>query len=84
MSEFTENDLFWRHLNGTPPAPHLSGKIVVMGHTPQPGKVLDLGHALCIDTLCFGDGCLTALDVERGDLWQVDKSGQVWNSPSSA
>lgn len=69
--------LFWQHL-GIDPAPHKSGKITVLGHTPQiTGEVLDLGHVICIDTFCFGSGWLTGFDVHSGEIWQVDKQGQI-------
>jgi serine/threonine protein phosphatase 1 len=47
------------------PARHCSGKVAVVGHTPQKsGEVLDLGFIKCIDTFCHGGGWLTALEVE--------------------
>lgn len=74
-----EMTLLWEHLSAEPPRPHCSGKTVILGHTPQPGgQVRDMGHALCIDTYCFGDGCLTALEVHSRELWQADKNGQRW------
>jgi len=58
------------------PGPHYSGKMAIVGHTPQPDRqILDLGHLLCIDTGCGFGGVLTALDIVRGDVWQVDESG---------
>jgi serine/threonine protein phosphatase 1 len=59
-----------------PPGPHYSGKIVVVGHTPQiDGRVLNLGHLVCIDTGCGFGGLLTAFDVGTGQVWQVDELG---------
>lgn len=83
LSEFTETELFWRHLNGTPPPPHISGKKVILGHTPHRGRIMNMNHVACIDTYCFGDGCLTAMDVNTGDIWQADKFGRIWATPSS-
>jgi serine/threonine protein phosphatase 1 len=58
------------------PGPHYSGKTAVLGHTPRPeGKILDLGHLKCIDTGCGYGGMLSALDVESGEVWQVDENG---------
>ena len=58
------------------PGPHVSGKRVVAGHTSQKnGKILNLGHLVCIDTYCYGGGWLTALDVHHGVVWQVDSRG---------
>jgi len=70
--------VFWEHLTFSAPEPHFSGKTVVVGHTPQyDGEVLDLGHLVCIDTLCFGGGWLTALDLDTGDVWQADADGKM-------
>ena len=74
----TEFDLFWNHLSHPLPQPHCSGKIAVVGHTPQPdGEILDAGHLVCIDTYCFGGGWLTALDVASGRVWQADAKGRL-------
>jgi serine/threonine protein phosphatase 1 len=60
------------------PPPHQSGKKAVVGHTPQiSGDILDLGHLVCIDTYCYGDGWLTALDVDSGEVFQTNRDGQV-------
>jgi serine/threonine protein phosphatase 1 len=59
------------------PGPHFSGKVAVVGHTPQKdGRVLDLGYLKCIDTGCGYGGLLTALDVDSGQIWQVDEDGR--------
>jgi len=58
------------------PGPHYSARTVVVGHTPQEyGRVLDLGHLICIDTGCGYGGYLTALDVGTGRIWQVSEQG---------
>jgi serine/threonine protein phosphatase 1 len=60
------------------PTPHCSGKVAVVGHTPQKsGEILDLGWLKCIDTFCHGGGWLTALEVETGRIWQADERGVV-------
>jgi serine/threonine protein phosphatase 1 len=60
------------------PEPHESGKIVVVGHTPQrDGEILDLPFLKGIDTFCHGDGWLTALDVISGKVWQADRNGRM-------
>jgi serine/threonine protein phosphatase 1 len=63
---FHEQDnltLLWEPLKENDlPAPHFSGKFAVVGHSPQKnGRILDLGHLLCIDTGCGHGGLLTAL-----------------------
>jgi len=42
--------------------------------------VLNLGHILVIDTYCYGDQWLTALDVESGKIWQANNQGKVRTS----
>ena len=77
LDEQPEDLLFWEHLLFTTPPPHQSGKIAVVGHTPQiSGEILHLGHLVCIDTFCFGGGWLTALDVASGQAWQADIHGR--------
>ncbi len=68
----------WQHLSFLVPARHVSGKKVIVGHTPQRnGEILDLGHLLCIDTGCFAGGWLTALDVLTGQCWQANNLGEL-------
>ena len=62
--------LRWLSLRDVVPGPHCSGKIAVVGHTPQP-DVLNLGHLICIDTGCCTGGRLTALEVTSGHVWQA-------------
>lgn len=52
--------------------PHMSGKIVVCGHTAQK-KILNLGHLICIDTGCgiWEGGRLSAVDLVSGKIWQA-------------
>jgi serine/threonine protein phosphatase 1 len=70
--------LRWESLRDTTPGPHVSGKIVIVGHTSQKsGEILDLGHLVCIDTYCHGGGWLTALDVKTGEVWQADRDGEL-------
>ena len=65
--------LFWQHINAMVPPPHYSGKIGIVGHTPQlSGEVRNLGHVLILDTFCYGDGWLTAMDVGTGKIWQAN------------
>lgn len=70
--------LRWQSLRDGAPRPHYSGKTVVVGHTSQKdGKILNLGHLICIDTYCHGGGWLTALDVHTGRAWQADRGGRI-------
>ena len=70
--------LLWPSLRSSQPGPHASGKTAIVGHTAQKnGEILDLGYLKCIDTYCYGDGWLTALEPETGRLWQADKAGRL-------
>lgn len=71
-----DRTLRWLSLRDFVPGPHCSGKVAILGHTPQP-DVLDLGHLICLDTGCCNGGWLTALDVDSGVMWQVDERGQL-------
>lgn len=71
-------EMRWLSLEDSVPGPHKSGKMAVVGHTPQlTGEVLNLGHLLCIDTFVQGGGWLTALEVATGQVWQADEKGNV-------
>lgn len=72
------SELRWHSLRDGIPGPHLSGQTAVVGHTANhEGKCVDVGHLICIDTYCYGGGYLTALDVKRRAVWQVDGRGQL-------
>jgi serine/threonine protein phosphatase 1 len=67
--------LLWEPFDDPPP--HVSGKIMICGHTEQrTGMPRNLGHAVCIDTWAYGDGWLTCLDVNSGRIWQANQRGQ--------
>jgi len=63
--------------------PHVSGKKMVCGHTPQPDLLVhDLGHALCLDTgVYMAKGFLTCMDVLSGQCWQIDDNLQLIQQP---
>jgi serine/threonine protein phosphatase 1 len=70
--------VLWESLKARQPGPHRSGKTAIVGHTSQKsGDILDLGYLKCIDTRCYGEGWLTALDVGSGEVWQADKGGAM-------
>lgn len=76
MEDQPEHTLRWAILEPPYPAPHESGKTVIVGHTEQrSGEVLDLGYLQCIDTACWHYGWLTAIDVDSGQIWQASKWG---------
>jgi serine/threonine protein phosphatase 1 len=70
--------LWWRVTDATTARPHCSGKVAVVGHTPQrSGEILDLGFLVCIDTNCYRGGWLTALDTATGQVWQANQAGRL-------
>jgi len=78
LEKQTPGELLWVSLRQSRPGPHMSGKTAIVGHTAQrDGQILDLGYLKCIDTCCYGDGWLTAMDVESGKIWQADKEGRL-------
>ncbi len=78
LAEQSTKVLYWDSVKHREPGPHCSGKTAIVGHAAQKdGEILDLGYLKCIDTCCYGSGWLTALDVESGQVWQVDKEGKA-------
>ena len=68
--------LHWEKLG--PTLPHMSGKVMVCGHTKQhSGEVLNRGHMVCLDTGAYAGGWLTCLDVTTGRVWQANERGEV-------
>lgn len=75
--------LRWRVTAAETARPHDSGKVAVVGHTPQvSGNVLDLGFLVCIDTNCARGGWLTAFDVTTGQVWQANAAGRLRSTSS--
>ncbi len=78
LAEQSPEVLLWDSVKARRPGPHRSGKTAIVGHASQKsGEVLDLGYLKCIDTWCYGDGWLTALEVESRQTWQADKAGRM-------
>ncbi len=74
LEDQPEYMLLWESYFGG--GPHVSGKTMVCGHTPQrSGKPRDYGHAVCIDTGACKGGWLTCLDVGSGRYWQANERG---------
>ena len=74
MNQQRGQELRWLSLEDSQPRPHISGKIVILGHTP--GQVRDCGHYRCIDTGCGFGGLLTGMEVQSGNCWQVTETGE--------
>ena len=78
FSQLDENTLRWKSLLEEMPGPHKSGKIGILGHTPdRSGEILDVGYMKCIDTYCYGGQWLTAIDVNSGKVWQANEDGDL-------
>ncbi|CAN0468826.1 unnamed protein product, partial [Hapterophycus canaliculatus] len=70
------------HLPTPLPIPHVSGKRVFLGHTPQAGgEILNCPHLVGVDTYCFGGGFLTAMDLESQKVTQADRHGHIRKVP---
>lgn len=70
--------LRWESLEVNMPGPHRSGKVAVVGHTPdRSGEILDVGYLKCLDTYCYGGQWLTAMDLTSGQVWQANDQGQL-------
>lgn len=62
-------------------APHVSGKTIICGHTPQTaGRPTHRGFAICLDTHAFGGGPLTALELPSHTIYQAQPTGRVERS----
>lgn len=67
IEDHSEEELIWRRpsiedRNGF--YKHISGKVVISGHTAQEGRPLMLSdHNILIDTGCFFTGVLTAIEI---------------------
>ena len=70
LNQQTGQTLRWLSLLDNLPGPHVSGKVAVVGHTPQK-EVLDLGHLVCIDT--ESGGRLTAVEIGADRMWSVSR-----------
>lgn len=78
MGEQPGMALRWRVTDARTAVPHNSGKVAVVGHTPQAsGEILHLGFLVCIDTNCVRGGWLTGLEVNSGQVWQADLAGKL-------
>ena len=77
LGEQTTEHLHWEALTALSHRPHVSGKVMICGHTEQrSGRPLVLERAVCIDTWAYGGGWLTCLDVTSGDYWQANELGE--------
>ncbi|TVQ33611.1 MAG: serine/threonine protein phosphatase [Phycisphaeraceae bacterium] len=69
--------LLWLKIYAAP-RPHISGKMVICGHTAQKSCLpRDFGWTICIDTNAKEGGWLTCLDVLSRHCVQADGLGRV-------
>lgn len=79
LTDQPSEKLFWEKFND--PVPHVSGKTMICGHTPQKSGVpLSIGHAICIDTLAHEGQWLTGLDLQTGQYWLANQQGETRTS----
>ena len=79
----TSDFLRWKHLGGSE-RPHVSGKRIICGHTPQTdGIPLVFDGWVCIDTFVHGGKWLTCLDVESDHVFQASQDGTTRDFPLS-
>lgn len=61
--------------------PHISGKTIICGHTPQRnGNPLNVHHAICLDTAACEGQWLTCLNVLSGQVWQANQQREIRTS----
>jgi serine/threonine protein phosphatase 1 len=70
--------IHWAKLE-PPLMPHISGKIMVCGHTVMgEGLPVDFGSAWCLDTGAYHDfGWLSMVDIETREVWQANERGEA-------
>lgn len=67
--------LRWERIDGSE-QPWPDGRRVICGHTPQTSGLPYVNNNwICIDTLAYGGGALTALDVTNDLVYQAQQSG---------
>lgn len=75
LADQPDYKLFWERFDF--PARHISGKVMVCGHTSQKsGLPINIGHAICLDTWAYGRGWLSCLDTASGRMWQANQAGE--------
>lgn len=76
LAEQTDDWLFWTRFDDA--YPHVSGKMMVCGHTAQKdGLPRVKPQAVCIDTWVYGQGWLTCMDVEAGKFIRANQAGEI-------
>ncbi|MBS9778453.1 MAG: serine/threonine protein phosphatase [Gammaproteobacteria bacterium] len=77
MNEQGREGLRWATFSPTQQYRHISGKMVVCGHTSQDNGIPWIDkHIAAIDTYICGDKWLTALDMESYTVHQANRRGE--------
>lgn len=78
MDRQSPDMLRWAYVLPERLVPHVSGKVVIAGHTAQAsGEILDRGFFKIIDTAAYAGGFLTALEIHSGEVIQTNQQGEV-------
>ncbi|MDB5340674.1 MAG: serine/threonine protein phosphatase [Planctomycetaceae bacterium] len=78
LDQTPRTTLGWKFIDDDELQMHVSGKTVVVGHTPQvSGLVLNRGFLVGIDTDCSRGGWLTALNVNNQVVTQANQEGRI-------
>lgn len=76
LAEQSDLFLFWEFLSA--PVRHLSGKVMVCGHSTQrDGTPKAWPTTICLDTAAYAGGWLTCLDVGTQSYWQANTAGET-------
>lgn len=68
--------LQWTTLSAA--AAHSSGRTVICGHSAnEAGRIVDLGHTICLDTGITKGGWLTGLELGSFDFHQATEAGAI-------
>jgi serine/threonine protein phosphatase 1 len=79
MDQQPKHVLRWERFDDPPR--HISGKMLVCGHTPQrSGNPRYIGHAVCLDTGIHAGRVLTCWEIETGQIWQANEKGKMRES----
>ncbi len=76
LSDQSDDWLFWTRFEDA--FPHVSGKQLICGHTAQKsGYPKVKPFAICLDTWVYGQGWLTSLNVETGEIVQTNQNREI-------
>ena len=76
MNQQPDHMLYWERFWNS--SPHISGKTIICGHTPQRnGEPREFDHGICIDTFAYGGQYVTCLEPASGRYWQANQRGDT-------